>query len=70
MDSWNKEQTAKMSKSEKATFKDYNGKMQAEEDLRTLTDAVAIKKNPKRLKMAVACGKLKKEALSEAVGDK
>ena len=67
MDSWNKEQTAKMSASEKKIFKDYYGKEAAESDLRTLTEAAGIKKDPKRLKMAVACGKMMKEKLEAVV---
>lgn len=67
MDSWNKEQTAKMTTAEKKLFKDYNGKQDAENDLDTLMRATEIKKNSKRLKLALACGKLKKEELGKAI---
>ena len=58
-----KEENKKMSKKDKAMYGDYNGKMMAEYDLEVLTEADAIRENNKRLKKAVHCAKMKKEAL-------
>ena len=62
-----KEENKKMSKGEKKVYGDYNGKMMAEYDLEVLTEAGAIRKNPKRLRKAVHCAKMKKEALEKVV---
>jgi hypothetical protein len=65
MSDWNDEQTEKMSDEDKKVYGDYEGKMRAESDVRTLTDAQEIKRDKKRMKMAVHCAKYMMDAMKD-----
>lgn len=64
---YNAEETKKMSAADKKAYKDYEGKERAEHDVKILAEAGEIRKDSKRLKMAVRCAMEKSENLKSIV---
>lgn len=65
MDDYYEKKTDEMSKEEKDMYGDYEGKMAAEEDVRTLVESVEIKNDKERYKRAMACAKHKAKSMNE-----
>lgn len=60
---YNEGQTEKMSDEDRKAYGDYDAKMRAESDVRTLTEAREIKKDKKRMKMAIHCAEKQMESM-------
>lgn len=62
----NKMESEKMSKEDKKMYGDYEGKMKAEYDVKTMAEAGEIKKDKERFKRMMHCADMQYKYVKEA----